>query len=169
MSWKTDIAFKRIFNVFKRNKEKVYKEDIEALKLINETLEEANKQFVTKNLLYAKLLAVQLNQNLVHYSDMKMAIKKVSEDLTMPLSVHLEFLKTNLNDIDIIKFYKSIGLFVGNPNLMTEEEKENDLKLISENQKEIIEKMKNSWGFDEVEKSFVKTANEFLKEVTYYE
>lgn len=169
MSWKTDLAFKRIFNVFKRSKEKVYKEDIEALKLINETLEESNKQFVTKNILYAKLLAVQLNQNLNHYSDMKTAIKKISEDLTKPLNYHLEVLKTDLNNNDLINFYKSLGINISNPALLNQEQNAKDKKIISENQKEIIEKLKTNWDFEIVEKSFVKTANEFLKDISYYE
>lgn len=38
MSWITENAMKRVFNAFKRSKDKIYKEDIEALKVLNEEL-----------------------------------------------------------------------------------------------------------------------------------
>ena len=48
MSWTEQNAFKRIYNVFKRNKNNIYSEDIDALKLLNTALENKNKEFVFK-------------------------------------------------------------------------------------------------------------------------
>jgi hypothetical protein len=53
--------------------------------------------------------------------------------------------------------------------LLNETQIENDKNIISNNQKEIIQQLKKNWDFELVEKSFVKTANELLKDVTYYE
>ena len=86
MSWTEQNAFKRIYNVFKRNKNNIYSEDIDALKLLNTALENKNKEFVTKNLLYAKLLAIQLNQNLMYYGNIEQAINKIKYDLSLPLN-----------------------------------------------------------------------------------
>ena len=169
MSWSEQNAFKRIYNVFKRNKNNIYSEDIEALKLLNTTLENKNKQFVTQNLLYAKLLAIQLNQNLMYYGSIEEAIKKIKSDLSLSLNYNLIYLQKNLNNTELINYFNSLGVNTSNPNLLTDEQKHNDKNIISENQKEIIEQLKKNWDFELVEKSFVKTANELLKDINYYE
>jgi hypothetical protein len=169
MSWTEQNAFKRIYNVFKRNKNNIYNEDIQALKLLNEALENKNKQFVTKNLLFAKLLAIQLNQNLMYYGSIEQAIKKIKYDLSLSLDYNLIYLQKNINNTELINYFNSIGVNTTNPNLLTVEQKQNDKNIITSKQKEIIEELKNNWDFELVEKSFVKTANELLKDVNYYE
>ena len=169
MSWTEQNAFKRIYNVFKRNKNNIYSEDIEALKLLNTALENKNKEFVTQNLLYAKLLAIQLNQNLMYYGSIEEAIKKIKYDLSLSLNYNLIYLQKNLNNTELINYFKSIGVNTSNPHLLSDEQNQNDKNIISDNQKEIIEKLKKNWDFKLVEKSFVKTANELLKDVNYYE
>ena len=169
MSWTEQNAFKRIYNVFKRNKNNIYSEDIEALKLLNTALENKNKKFVTQNLLYAKLLAIQLNQNLMYYGSIEEAIKKIKSDLSLSLNYNLIYLQKNLNNTELINYFNSLGVNTSNPNLLTDEQKQNDKNIISDKQKEIIEQLKKNWDFELVEKSFVKTANELLKDVNYYE
>lgn len=169
MSWTEQNAFKRIYNVFKRNKNNIYNEDIEALKLLNTALENKNKQFVTQNLLFAKLLAIQLNQNLMYYGSIEEAIKKIKSDLSLSLNYNLIYLQKNLNNTELINYFKSIGVNTTNPHLLSDEQKLNDKNIISDNQKEIIEQLKKNWDFELVEKSFVKTANELLKDVNYYD
>lgn len=169
MSWTEQNAFKRIYNVFKRNKNNIYSEDIEALKLLNTALQNKNKEFVTQNLLYAKLLALQLNQNLMYYGSIEEAIKKIKYDLSLSLNYNLIYLQKNLNNTELINYFKSIGVNTSNPHLLSDEQKLNDKNIISDNQKEIIEQLKKNWDFELVEKSFVKTANELLKDVNYYE
>ena len=169
MSWTEQNAFKRIYNVFKRNKNNIYSEDIEALKLLNTALENKNKQFVTQNLLYAKLLAIQLNQNLMYYGNIDEAIKKIKSDLSLSLNYNLIYLQKNLSNTELINYFNSIGVNTSNPHLLSDEQKQNDKNIISDKQKEIIEQLKKNWDFELVEKSFVKTANELLKDVNYYE
>jgi hypothetical protein len=169
MSWTEQNAFKRIYNVFKRNKNNIYSEDIDALKLLNTALENKNKEFVTKNLLYAKLLAIQLNQNLMYYGSIEQAINKIKSDLSLPLNFNLIYLQKNLSNTELTNYFNSIGVNISNPHLLTDEQKQNDKNIILDNQKEIIEQLKKNWDFELVEKSFVKTANELLKDVKYYE
>lgn len=168
MSWTEQNAFKRIYNVFKRNKSNVYSQDIEALKLLKETFENNNRNFVTKNTLFAKLLAIQLNQNLMYYGSIEEAIKKIKSDLSLSLDYNLLLLQTNLNNTELTNYFNSLGVNTSNPNLLTDEQKQNDKNIISDKQKEIIEQLKKNWYFELVEKSFVKTANELLKDVNYY-
>jgi hypothetical protein len=75
----------------------------------------------------------------------------------------------NLNNSELINYFNSIGLNTSNPVLLNETEKLKDKEIINENQNEIVKQLKKSWDFELVEKSFIKTANELLKDVKYYE
>jgi len=165
MSWIEENAIKRIYNTFRRVPKQIFKEDVQALKTLNDAIESYNKKQAQDNLLYSKLLCVVLNQNLVHYSDMQTAIKKTSDDLKLPLDYHLQFLHTNLNNLELENYFKSLGL----KNWKNESELSENKSIIKEQQKEMIDKIKSSWSFDTVEKSFYKTANTFLKDVNNYE
>jgi len=165
MSWKEQNAIKRIYNTFKRVKKGIFNEDVEALKTLNECIDNISKQSAQDNLLYSKLLSIVLYQNLVHYSDMQLAIKKTSDDLKLPLNYHLQFLHTDLNNIELGIYLKSIGL----KNWNSEVELLENQTIIKDHQKQMIEKLQNSWSFDTVEKSFYKTANTFLKDVNNYQ
>ena len=164
MSWIEDNAIKRIFNVFKRNKS-IFKEDIEALKIIKESIEFQNKQLITNNLLYAKLISIQLRQNLNHFGSIEMAIKILKEDISKPLNYNLQLLQMDLNNTELSNYFKSIGLKDWN----NEVELNDNKNIKKENQKEMIDKIQKSWNLEEVEKAFYKTANQIIKDVTNYE
>jgi len=161
MAWKETNAIRRIYNVFKRSKDKIYTEDIEALKLINEKIENDAKISVNDNLLYAKLLCLVIRSDVMHYGNIKMAIKKANDSLSMPLSTHIELLKINLNQNDLNQYLKSINFDYDNLN-------ETKLSELDGKEKGIIEKLKKNWSYDNVEKSFYTTANEFLLNIENY-
>lgn len=149
MSWKSDLAIKRIFNSFKRLKTQIFSQDIEALKTINTELENSQKEYVNDNLLYAKLLCYVLDRNLHYHDDIKTAIKNAADILKEPLEFHLEILHKNINDKNILKHIEGIDF-------------ENT------DQKELIKKLENSFTYKSIEKSFYNTANEFLRETDNY-
>jgi len=161
MAWKEKNAIRRIYNVFKRSKDKIYTEDIEALKLINDKIENDTRLSVNDNLLYAKLLCLIIRSDVMHYGNIKMAIKKANDNLSMPLSTHIELLKINLNQNDLNQYLKSINFDYENLN-------ETKLSELEEKEKGIIEKLKKNWSYDNVEKSFYTTANEFLLNIENY-
>lgn len=160
MSWQSDKSLKRIFNTFKRLKSNIFNEDIEALKQLNAELLNNQKSNVIDNILFAKLLAIHLRQNLDFYGNMKLSIKKVNDDLKQPLNFQLQVLNQTLNNNEKINYFKSIGIDFLSLDLQNE--------IISENQKEIIEKLNKSWNYEIVEKSFHNTANEFINDVENY-
>lgn len=165
MSWITDNAVKRIFNAFKRSKEKIYKEDIESLKLLNQELILSQKQYVNDNILYAKLLCCVLKNNLDNYGNMKTAISKAKDILNFPLSHHIEFLRFTLNEIDDRNYLESLGIDLNNYSNSQDQEIN---KILLDNQKEIVAKLSKFWNYEKVEKSFFNTANEFLKDLDNY-
>lgn len=141
MSWQNKKHVTKIFNAFKRNKERIYKEDIEALKNLDEFINESSKNLTKDNLIYAKLLCVFLRQNVHHYKDIKFAIKELKFQLNIPLERQIELLTYDLNLISL--------------------QNETDAK-------EVFKKMDNAWSKEQVEKSFYNSANDILKEIENY-
>lgn len=164
MSWHSDNALKRIVNVFKRSKEKVYKEDIAALQLLSDELINSQKNYVNDNILFAKLLNYVLVNELKNQGSMKMAVKKIDSVLKTPISHHTEFLRMELNNKDFLDYVESLGIETDHLN---HKENNNDL-ILNDNQKEVQDKLLKFWNYDKVEKSFYNSANEFLKDVTNY-
>ena len=141
MSWTTKKHITKIFNAFKRNKERIYKEDIEALKELDEIVNQSSKQLTKDNLIYAKLLCVFLRQNIHYYKDVKLALKQLQFQLKTPLDTQIEMLTIDLNMVDLQN---------------------------QETDKQLLNKLLNSWNKEQVEKSFYNSANDLLKEIENY-
>jgi hypothetical protein len=141
MSWLHKKNVTRIFNAFKRNNQRIYKEDIEALKSIDELINSISQQTTKDNLVYAKLLCVFLRQNIHYYKDIKFALKELQYQLKTPLNTQLEMLTYDLNLIELQKL---------------------------ESAEQVFEKMDNAWTREQVEKSFYNSANDLLKEIENY-
>jgi hypothetical protein len=167
MSWQIENAKKRVFNVFKRNKDKIYKEDIEALKTINTELELKRDKYVNDNLLFAKLLVYVLDRNVHQNGDIKASIKIVADILKEPLDYHLEMFQINLNQKVIDSYLQSLGYNLENLNHDKKVKEQNEL-ILKENQKEILVKLKANFTLENVKKSFYNTANQFLQETDNY-
>lgn len=160
MSWKSDKSIERIVKLFKRVPKNVFPEDIEAIKYVNETITESEKQYMVDNLLFAKLLCYTINQNLHFHGNIKMAIKDVSDVFKQPIETHLSIMTSNLNNQDLINYLKQIGVDF--------DSHKNESAIIKENEKGLIEKLKSSWKTESVTKSFCNTVNEFLKDTDNY-
>lgn len=141
MSWENRKHILRIFNVFKRSKEKVYKEDIESLKEIEAFISSISKNNTKDNLLYAKLLCVYLRQNIHYYKSVKLALKELHNQLRLPLTGQIELLTMDLNMIDL---------------------------QLQDNEKDLLAKLEKPWSYENVEKSFYNSANDILKDVENY-
>lgn len=166
MSWKTDLAIKRIFNSFKRLKNQIFTQDIDALKTLKEEIENSQKEYVNDNILFLKLLSIHLKTELDYFKDVNFAKKNIHKALSLPLSYHVEMLKMSLQQSDYENYAKEIGLSLDL--FANKETKEKDKEILNKNQKEIIEKLKRVWDTKKIEQSLYNTANEFLKDVENY-
>jgi len=164
MSWLIENSLKRVFNVFKRSKDKIYKEDIEALKLLNNELILRQKTYVNDNLLYAKLLCYVINQNLHQNGDIKTALKQSSDILKEPLNYHLQLLHRNINNKAAENYLLSIGIDLNHFNL----DYNDNEKIIEQKQKDILEQIRKQYSYENIEKSFYNSANDFLRETENY-
>jgi len=153
MSWKNDKAILRVYNAFKRSKDKIYKEDIEALKQLNDELKNNEIKYVNDNLLFAKLLCYTFNQNLHFHGNIKIAIKSASDILKEPLGFHLQNLHKNINSKKIEEFLLSKGFELdhfnhkenGNDNLLQENEKSGDEKYLLIADKHVCKLLKGKY------------------------
>lgn len=165
MSFQTQKAINRVFNTFKRLKNSIFQEDVDALKTINEFFEESKKQTIQDNKLFAKLLCLQLCQNVNHYQNLETALKVLREELQQPLEYNLTFLVSYIETAELTGYLKSIGL---EKSWTNQEELDRQNEIIKEHQKEFIEKLKTNWDFETVEKNFYNEANQMLKDVDNY-
>lgn len=168
MGWIEKKSIQRIFNTFKRLKTGIYTEDIEALKQLNESNENASKTFVHGNLVFAKLYAISLRQNLNYYGSVKMAIKGINDELSKGINFQIEMLTKEINQKDLNDYFVSIGVNMDKVFLNVSEQGIYENNILKENQKEIVEKLKNNWSFKNVEQSFYKSANDVLKDINNY-
>lgn len=168
MSWKSNGAFTRLGNTFKRLYEKklVYKEDFEALKTLQETINELTELQVREHTLFAKLLCTNIYWNLVRFGDIKQAIKWVQMDLDVDLTSHLEQLTNELNIQGITNLMKSKEITF--ELVESKESKERNLELIKTHEKEFVNKILESCNFEDVKKSFEKTANDMISNPDNY-
>jgi hypothetical protein len=164
MSWKTENAIKRIFNAFKRSKDKIYTEDIEALKLLNTELNNDLKKTVVDNILFAKLLCYIIDRNLHCNGDIKESIRVASDILKEPLDVRINMMQINLNNKELDNYLIYLGI---KEQVFKSDEIENN-KIISENQNELAKKMQTNWTYEKVSKSFYNTANDLIKDINNY-
>lgn len=145
MSWENKKAVNRIFNTFKRLKDKIYEEDIDALKLLNELVEQNKRAVANDNILYAKLLCFFINRNALHFGSIQLAIKEAHNELLKPLPVHIKELQIALNRMEEMRQGEKI---------------KTGLDLLNVKQEK--------WTLGKVEDSFYNSANTFIKDVNNY-
>jgi len=161
MSWKTQNSLKRIFEAFKRNKDRIYSQDIESLKHLNSELENNSKQYAVDNILFTKLLCITLTDGLLHYKDINSAKNRIYKQLSEPMGYHVQMLKMYLEDIDQINFFESKGFDMSLS-------KDDQISKIKENEAEILKKLLEVWPLEKVEKSIYNTANDLIKNLDNY-
>jgi hypothetical protein len=170
MSWIEENALKRVFSVFKRFKAmkgKLWDNDIESLQTLSTAIENNSKAYVSDNILFAKLLAVVLRQEIRHFRDIKTGISSVAGMLKEPLDVHLTMLQLEINSNELNNYFESIKIdtdhFKG-----SKKQRELESITLTANQKGIIEQINKQYDSKAIEKSFYNSANDFLKDLDNY-
>jgi len=107
----------------------------------------------------ADLLTHQTAEGLANHKNMKSTIIKTV--ILFGISSILPNVHRFLNNTDKINYLKSLNIDLNGIDLQNE-------NLTNEMQKEFIEKLKTNWSYDLLEKSFLKTANEFINDVDNY-
>lgn len=156
MSWECKKSLNRIFNTFKRLKTGVYKEDIDALNQLSEYIENKALKTSKDNLLYSKCISLLIRQNLAYYGSIKIAIKKINDELAFPLDFHIEQITKEFNHQEFLNYLKENNFDF------------NNCTIPEDKQKEFQDKLLTTWKKEDVEKSFYKTANDILQDLNNY-
>ena len=168
MSWVTDKAVKRIFSTFKRLGKQIYKEDIDALKTINDTLNFEKQSFVADNKVFSKLLALYIYEKYKSDKDINSVINNLSKSLQYDLQFILERLHNKIQTTELIQYIDTLTVDVPESEFKDIEaltNKENEFWTI--HQKEIFKKIKEQYSSDFVKNSFYNTADDILKTVEF--
>jgi len=162
MSWKSKGALTRLANTFKRLHEKklVFKEDFEALKTLQEEINNLTELRVKEHTLFAKVVCANMYYGLLRFGDINQAIKMVQTDLDIDLTAQLENLTNELNIQQLKKLMQKNGISFELVESL--EQKNKNLEIIKQHEKEFTNKILERWNFDDVKKSFEKTVNSFI-------
>lgn len=169
MSWKEENAIKRIFNLFNRLSNKLFKEDIEALKTINESLDFYKIRQISDNKIYAKVLIILIKERYFRFNDINSALQSIDKELGLSIEYQLEFLTANIRNNELCEYIKTLKIDVSDSDLnnvdaLTKKESE----LFDIHQKEIFAEIKNLWNSDHVSDCFYNSANQFLNDIKNY-
>lgn len=164
MSWKVEKAIARIVKAFQRNKNKIFQEDIDALKIVAENYTESKNETVNDNLLFAKLVSLCLTQNIIHYGSIELAVERLRSDLELSFNAHVDTLASTINNHNLLNYFNSIGL----KDWKNEKELLENKTIIKEHQKQMIENIKDSYSTKKVRNKLGNTVNDLLKNIKYY-
>lgn len=165
MSWKDDGAIKRIFNTFNRLKTQIFQQDIDALKQVRASLEYYKKENINNNQLYAVVLALLIKERLRKGQSINTALFMIGNDVrsyTLNDQIHQLTAVINVNELSQFMDEKKVNvpkgknIFEDTDELLEIWHKEYD--------KEFLQKILDSWTYEEVSDSFYNTANELLKD-----
>lgn len=171
MSWKSQKHLKRIYNLFKRAKDKkiLFQEDLDAFKELNDEIDELTAYKVKDHVLLKKLMLYVFFSDINNGYTIEQSIKNLDRVFKNSTLYYLEILTKTLNNNSINEYFKSIGLEEKDfTKIRTKEELDKEIEIISKNQKEMVLKLNSNYSVEQVEKSFVRTINEFINDINNY-
>lgn len=166
MSHQDTRDIERIFKTFKRLGKQIFKEDVDALKRLNESLEFYKIEQVNDNRIYAKLLALHLKTK--YCGNIDLTLKFLGQDLSQPLYFHLDNLQNKIRCTELIEYVKTLKIDVPENEFNDIEaltKKENEFWTV--HQKAIIKQINDQYGVDFVKNNFYNTANEILRNIDF--
>jgi hypothetical protein len=127
--------------------------DLKAMTEIVEWINREKEKTVKDNYMFAKLYCNQFIQEIEFYKDIDFAQRSLHELLQKPIIEHYDKFHERLNFVELMKYSKSIGLSDKHPAFLTEDERENDKRILKEHEAKYIQYSKGIWEYDKVQKS----------------
>ena len=137
--------------------------DVDAFKFIGEWINREKAIEIRNQVLFGKLFCHVFAQEVEFYKgDFDLAQKKMHEYLKHPIEHYYQDFISKVNKTVLDVYSDSLGLNKKHPGTRTEEEIENDSKIISENQKEMEKYINGIFEDGKVFKSLNNTISEFI-------
>jgi hypothetical protein len=169
MSWKVENAIKKVFGCFSRNKKTIYDNEIEALKIIVDEINNHNKALIHNNEIYAKLLSMHILSEDRKYKSIDFAITQINKDLKYSLSYHIGILSTHIISGEFVQYLQTLKIEATEEEQSTIEGLEKlEQKFFKQHEKGILDKLKTAYSHKEIQNKCYLTANDFLKDVENY-
>mgnify|MGYP003149158263 CR=1 FL=1 len=135
--------------------------DLNSLNSLNEYYNQIEKEGINNFQLFAKLFC-ECYKRTLKLND-KNSVRWISEALKIPVAQHIEMLTNELNYMEFIKLKDSLGISKDHPAIINDNQREIDLKLISDNNTHLIKSL-NKWEYENVEKNIVNIINNIIQE-----
>jgi hypothetical protein len=139
--------------------------DFKAMTEIVEWINRQKQQSIHEQYLFAKLYCHVFIQEIEYYKDTKFAQRKIHEYLKLPIANHYEIFHKALNDYEMNRFSRKIGLTEKHPAFRTDAEEQKDNELLKQNQADFTKYFKGIWEYEQVEKGL---NNQITEAINHY-
>lgn len=135
--------------------------DVDAVNFLCEWVTREKEKTILQNQLFAKLYTMYFSELLLHYQNINVAQKEINNQLSQPISNHVEVFRMRFNDCVMADFSAKIGLSKKHPMLLSDEENKKESEILQANQLEILEHI-NKYTFEQVGKSLENQITEAI-------
>ena len=138
--------------------------DQKAVDFLNEWVERQKIESLQQNLLFAKLYAYCLVNEIEFYKDVEFANKKINEICNKEIQVLYDEVYRKMNNLEYLKFCRENGIITDHIEKMTLNKKDEELQkeLINKNKVKLSEILKGIWSKEKVYKSLNNTISETI-------
>jgi hypothetical protein len=137
--------------------------DVDAFKFVAEWINREKVKEINQNLLFAKLFCHVFGQEVEYYKgNFKIAQAKMHEYLKNPIEFYYNRFIDNINRIALNSYSDSLCLSKKIPATRSQQEIDNDSKIISENQEEMLKYLNGVFEEAKTYQSLNNTISEFI-------
>jgi len=134
--------------------------DQQATEFLSNWINQQKQKALSENLLFAKVFAYALKNELIFYRDIQFASRKIQEQLELPIEFHYDKIHEYLNMIELDRYSEKIGMINKHPSFRSEEENSHNSETIKSNEKEFKIYALGKWDLKQVYKSLNNTITE---------
>ena len=142
----------------------INKDDIDSVKFLVNWINKQKQQTIKENELFAKLYCYALRNEIEFYKDIKFANVKLQDELKKPIMYHYENIATDLNNLELTKYFQSLGLITDHmERMLLNKKQEQEQKTIlksNSNSLDMIKYVKGIWSKENVFKALNNSISE---------
>jgi hypothetical protein len=137
--------------------------DQKAVDFLVNWINQQKKDSLIENQLFVKVFCYTLYHEINFYKgDVKMGVKKLQEQLKLPIDYHYSKIHDTLNTNELINYLEKIGANTMHPLLRTDEQEIENINLFKKNNLELSKKILGTWSKENVYKSLNNTISEII-------
>lgn len=152
----------RMFWRLKNGKFTPNENDVKAMVEIVEWINRQKEASINEHQLFAKLYCHVFLQEIEFYKDIPTAQRSTHEILMKSLTEHYHAFHKGLNDFELLRFQKSLGVSDKHPVFRSEQENESDKAILSKNQDAYLKHVQGLWDYSKVETALNNQITEAL-------